>query len=160
MVTDRLFDGALLGFGDELDDIDRLVSNEERVAELDVAQNAAEAGEHGEMLGEVRRGEKEKETDRFAVERAVGNAGNVATEKEERAFQNAGQWVAGVGEGNTVANGSGVHFFALEERGEKSFLLRFLGANLRHNRDEFAENTGFVRSGEFQMDLIGFKEIR
>jgi hypothetical protein len=70
----------LFGFGDELDDVGRLVCDEKGVAQFDVAKDAAEAGEHGEVVGEVGRGKQEEEADGFIIDRAEWNAGNVAAE--------------------------------------------------------------------------------
>jgi len=112
------------------------------------------------MVGEVWGGEEEEELDGFGVEGGEGDARKVAAEDEQGAFEDAGHGVSGVGQGDAVADGGGVEFFAVEQALEEGFLLSEVVAGFGDERDEFTENGGFVRSFELKLNLLGTEQFR
>src|SRR5687768_4388291 len=65
---------ALFGFFHRAQDFHGTFHGEQSGSQFDIAQDAAETGEHREVIGEAGRSEEKKNLDRFAIERAEWNS--------------------------------------------------------------------------------------
>ena len=154
------FGGALFGFFHRAEDFLRSFYGEQGGSQFRIAEDAAETGEHRQVVGEARRSNEEQNLDWFVVERAERNSGAVAAEDQDGAFQKAAHGIARVRESDAVADRGGVKAFALEQGVEEEFLVAGFLAHFGDQFDQFLEHGGFVSAAQMQLNLLEAEQFR
>src|SRR6266571_695895 len=101
------------------DDLLRSLGGNQTLAQFRISEETADAGEQGKVLSNGRGDQQKEEFGGFAVEGAVTDSLVVTAEDHERFLDQADQRVAGVGQGDAVADTGAVELFAFLQSAEK-----------------------------------------
>ena len=142
-----------LRFTDQRHDFFWSVSSEEVLSHFRVAHEPAGAGEQGQMLRHRRGDQQEKQLGGFRVDGAVGYALVVPAKNDHRLFDQTNERVAGMGQGDAVADAGAVELLALLKRMNQGLLRLRAGSDFRNPADQFIQH--FVALTSTQTELNG-----
>ena len=141
-----------LGLADQGHDLVGVVRDEQALTDPGVAEDAADAGEHLEVGGDGGGDEEEEESGRLTIHGSEGDPFRMAAEGHDGVVHQADERVAGVGQGDAVADAGAVELFAFLQGIEKGLAGGGMLAEFRHCGHEFAEDTVAVRGLQPQED--------
>ena len=141
-------------FADEADDCIRAPGVKQSLAEAGCAQEAAGAGDQGEVLGDRGRDEEKKQPCRSIVIIAVRDAFVVAAENDNGTVHETDKRVAGMRKGDAVADVGGLELLAFLQGAEQSLPGLGLAGNVLDLIHELGKRFVGLASIQAQVDNI------
>jgi hypothetical protein len=147
------------GIADEGADLVGVLGGEQSLAQFGIAQQATDARQHGQVLGDGGGDEQEEQLRRRAVDCSVRNAAVVTAEDEDGLVHETDERIAGVREGDAVADAGAVEFLAFLQRVEEGFSGGGLAGEFRDLIHQFGEHVVALRAAETQVDHGGREQL-
>ena len=149
----------LLDLTDQGDDLFGAIDHEQLLSQRRAPQQATDAGEDLEVLGDAGGYEQEKELNWSAVDGAEIDASGVATENDDRLLHQSSERGAGMGQSHTVADAGAVEGFAFAQGQQQGGALLRVLAQFWYGGGQFGEQGVASGAGEVEENGAGGEEL-
>jgi hypothetical protein len=122
------------------------------MADSRIAQDPAQARQHGQVLGHCRRHQEEEQFGRRAVDRPVRNSLGLASEHNDRPVHQPDEGVARVRQRDAIADARAIELFAFAQGPQQGVLLFRLAGDGWNLVNQLFQHRFAIRALQIQID--------